>query len=154
MIDIFVTLHKEIPLPSVYTSHQIVCDLSQTPQFHQSRSISKVLNIALLVTLLYNKKKIQTACYTNFLSLDRRIEMIKKRRIHQMKMHWSNSIRCLKSLENLLSAKPILRWREVPAQETKYSDNAKDDACLKNTSDEQVINKKVKSDWRSWKWQR
>ena len=58
------------------------------------------------------------------------------------------------SLENLLSAKPILRWREIPAQETKDGDSAKDDACLSNTSDEQVTNKKVKSDWRSWKWQR
>ena len=103
---------------------------------------------------IYIWKRTQTACYTNILSLDRRIEMIKKRKIYQMKMYWSNSIGCLMSLENLLSAKPILRWREIPAQETKDGDSAKDDACLSNTSDEQVTNKKVKSDWRSWKWQR
>ena len=47
-------------------------------------------------------------------------------------MHWPNPIRCLKSLENLLSAKPILRRREVPAQETKDSDGA-NDTCLSNT---------------------
>ena len=120
-------------------------------------TLTKILNIALLVNLLYNKKRrkrTQTACYTTFLSLDRRVEMIKKRKICQMKMHWSNSIGYSKSMENLLSAKPILRWREVPAQETEYSDSAKDDACLKNTSDEQITNKRVKSDWRSRTWQR
>ena len=66
------------------------------------------------------------------------------------------SIGCLKSLENLLSAKPILRWRKVPAQETKDSDGAKDDACLNNTSNEPGYQpkKSANSDWQSWKWQR
>lgn len=57
-----------------------------------------------------------------------------------MKIHWSSSIGCLKSLENLLPAKPILWWRKVPAQETKNSDSAKDNACLINKTT-QVISK-------------
>lgn len=91
------------------------------------------------------KKRTKTACYTHKLleSSPKDREIIKKKKKRKKnysdkKKHCiaSNSIRCLKSLENLLSTKPILWWREVPAQETKDSDSAKDDACLSNTSDD------------------
>ena len=75
--------------------------------------------------------------YTNLSSLVRRIEIFLSNTLIP------NSIGCFKSLENLLSAKPILRWCEVPAQETKDSDSAKDDACLGNKeSDEQGYQQK------------
>ena len=82
--------------------------------------------------------------YTNFLDSSSK-DRESKRCINKWKCIDSNSIGCLKSLENLLSAKPILGWREVPTWEAKDSDSAKDDACLNNKeSDKQGYQLKKK----------